>query len=149
MSGTVIVFALRLVLSIFLGLVGVILGYLFAWAVALSLPGGSISIWSIRLLGVGIGAASGAILAWWDTDTGIRYRLAIIPLVMGAGIAGAWLGETFGPPVRPGPTREAVQQFTPVAFGAVIISNLAAFAPHGVRLFTYIGQSRRKGKRKL
>lgn len=112
--GRVASVALRSVYAIVLGLGGWLLGVL---VVLMALPGVSIFGQGLAVLGVGVPVALGVYWAWVHRDWSATAKRAGFAGVLGAGLAGAWLGFH---------TTTGLFALATAIAGAVAVANLAA-----------------------
>jgi hypothetical protein len=141
----VLVLAGRAILGVLLAIVFSVLGIGVAWGLYVFSGSRSFAaLFSLFLIGAGLGAGLGGFLAWLRIDRNTRSSLVLMgSLALAAGIGGAWGGYEYG-------ARQEVEccatptvgPMTYTAVGATVVANSALMAFGLIR--DAIGHRRRR-----
>ena len=121
----------RIALGVCLGAVLSMIGIAVAWALFIFFGGQSSLTWLSSLyFGAGLGAGSGAFVAWLHLDQEDNLVLALTAIVVvGGGILGAWGGFEYGSTIEVEccamPTKSPIYY---TALGSTAAANAAAIA---------------------
>ena len=128
----------RTVAGVVLGVVLSMIGIAIAWSLYIFFGGQSIGTWLASLFfGAGLGAGSAAFVAWLHLDRETSLVLGLTALVViGAGIAGAWVGYEYGSNQEVEccamPTKSPIYY---TALGSAVVANIAGLTFAAGRAF--------------
>ena len=136
----VIVVVLRAAFGLMVGTGLSVVGFFAGW---FSSPPGPNLPASLLIVGAGLGAAVGGLMAWFKPESPRSVNLINLGLVLVGGLAGAWAGWQMGPIIypegiaRPGGTIYSAPPFYVSMVSASIGANVIALAFYSFRLWRF------------